>query len=188
MFEAFIRSRIRRTLLAHLMAQPPRRCYLRGLAKELRVSVGPLHKELHHLERVGLLTSSLEANIRYYTVNQHSALFNELRSLSPHGQAPLSSPASPITSPPPQGWPSVSPAVAPPAMDPDVQRRNRVVRWGMRIGVVSALLVLVSSLVWWVSYLRRMERVLQTFEGVLAEALLQTHEAEEGTGSRALAQ
>ena len=172
MFEAFIRSRIRRTLLARLTAQPEPRFYLRAMAKELGVSVGPLHKELHHLERLGLLTASLEANVRYYAVNQRCALFNELTSMFPRAQAPAPSPA----------------AATPPVTDPLVQQRtDRVLHWGMRIGLVSLVFALGSGLVWGVSYLRRMERALQAFEGVLAEVLLQTGDtggdAKDGVGA-----
>lgn len=170
MFEAFIRSRIRRTLLARLTNHPDARFYLRAMAKELGVSVGPLHKELHHLERLGLLTSLLEANVRYYAVNQRCALFNELKSMFPHEQAPMPSSA----------------AVTPLVTDPRVQRTDRVLHWGMRIGLVSLVFVLVSGLVWGVSYLRRMERALQSFEGVLAEVLLQTNETEEGRSAHSV--
>ncbi len=79
MLESLVSSRVRRTLLEYLVAHPHERFYLRGLAKELGLSTSPLQRELKRLERVGLLTVSPEANLRFYCVNQASPLFAELR-------------------------------------------------------------------------------------------------------------
>ena len=153
MFEAFIHSKILRRLLHHLLSRPAQRFYARGLAKELGVSVGPLHRELQRLERLGLLQSTLEANVRYYTVKQDSPLFAELRSASrppqPESQAD--------TAADPQGVP------LPAALSTDAFQRV------IRIGWAGVLMAAVLVLVWSVAYFRRMEARLQVFEGVLSE-------------------
>jgi len=78
MLETLVSSRIRRTLFEHLLTHPTDRFYLRGLAKELGVSVSPLRRELKRLERSGMLTVSQEANILFYAVKTESPLFQQL--------------------------------------------------------------------------------------------------------------
>ena len=78
MLETLISSRIRRTLLEHLLAHPEQRGYLRGLAKELNLPVSPLRRELKRLEALGLLKASQEANILFYHVDRTSPLFFQL--------------------------------------------------------------------------------------------------------------
>ncbi|MBI4354203.1 MAG: winged helix-turn-helix transcriptional regulator [Candidatus Omnitrophica bacterium] len=80
MLETLISSRIRRTLLEHLLAHPEQRGYLRGLAKELNLPVSPLRRELKRLEALGLLKASQEANILFYHVDRTCPLFLQLTS------------------------------------------------------------------------------------------------------------
>jgi hypothetical protein len=79
MLETLVSSRIRRTLFEHLLTHPDERFYLRGLAKELALSISPLRRELLRLERLGMLTAYDEANIRFYVVNQASTPFLQLK-------------------------------------------------------------------------------------------------------------
>ena len=79
MLETLVSSRIRRTLYEYLLAHPHDRFYLRGLAKELSLSVSPLRRELKQLERSGMLTTAQEANVLFYTVNTTSPTFCQLR-------------------------------------------------------------------------------------------------------------
>ena len=79
MLEALVSSRIRRTLLEHLLTHPHGRFYLRGLAKDLGLSVSPLRRELKRLEHTGLLKTFHEANILFYTVNTSSPDFLQLQ-------------------------------------------------------------------------------------------------------------
>lgn len=76
--EPLISSRIRRTLLEHLLAHPAERFYLRGLAKELNLSISPTRRELKRLEAHGLLKASQEANILFYHVDRTSPVFLQL--------------------------------------------------------------------------------------------------------------
>lgn len=83
MLEAFVSSRIRRTLLEYLLAHPQARMYLRGLAKELGLSVSPLRRELKRLEQQGLLKTYQEGNLLFYVVDHASPLFLQLKQASP---------------------------------------------------------------------------------------------------------
>ena len=79
MFEGLVSSRIRRALLEHLLTYPRERFYLRGLAKELGLSVTPLRRELKRLEHSGMLRAFPEGNILFYTVNASSSAFLQLK-------------------------------------------------------------------------------------------------------------
>jgi hypothetical protein len=81
MLEALVSSRIRRTLLEYLVSRPAERFYLRGLAKELDLSVSPLRRELKRLERSGMLQASHEGNMLFYTVDAASPAFHQLQQL-----------------------------------------------------------------------------------------------------------
>ena len=78
MLEALISSRIRRTLFEYLLAHPTDRFYLRGLAKDLSLSVSPLRRELKRLEHSGMLKAVQEGNMLFYTVDTNSPTFLEL--------------------------------------------------------------------------------------------------------------
>ncbi len=91
MLETLISSRIRRTLLEHLLANPQQRFYLRGLAKELELSISPLRRELKRLEHAGMLTAIREANILFYTINTNAPTFLQLKHAMQHPPADASS-------------------------------------------------------------------------------------------------
>lgn len=98
MLESLVSSRIRRTLIDYLLSHPTDRFYLRGLSKDLELSLSPLRRELKRLEQSGLLKTEPEGNMLFYTVNTTSTLFQELNSLKAKAQdAPvLQSPSSAI--------------------------------------------------------------------------------------------
>jgi len=79
MLETLISSRIRRTLLEHILAHPDDRFYLRGLAKTLSLSISPVRRELLRLEQLGMLAAYEEGNMRFYVVNQSCAEFQQLK-------------------------------------------------------------------------------------------------------------
>ena len=79
MLETFVSSKIRRALLEYILTYPTDRFYLRGLAKQLGLAVSPLRRELKRLERSGMLTTTPEANLLFYTVNPASPAFLELK-------------------------------------------------------------------------------------------------------------
>ena len=104
MFETFVSSRIRRTLLEYILSHPIGRFYLRGLAKELSLAVSPLRRELLRMERLGVLKAYDEANIRFYVVDQTNPQFAQLKqaavslTLQPEGGAPPSLSGAPALS------------------------------------------------------------------------------------------
>ena len=76
--ESIVSSRIRRTLIEHLLAHPAERVYLRGLAKQLNLSISPLRRELKRLEAAGVLKATDEGSMRFYLVDQTAPLFLQL--------------------------------------------------------------------------------------------------------------
>ncbi len=77
--ETLVAPRIRRTLLEYLAVHPTDRFYLRGLAKQLALPVSPLRRELKRLEQSGMLATSAEGNLLFYSVNRASAGFVQLQ-------------------------------------------------------------------------------------------------------------
>jgi len=118
MLETLISSRIRRTLFEYLLTHPTQYFYLRGLAKELNLSISPLRRELAKLEQSGVLTVVQEANIRFYRVNTESPVYRQLRQAFYSSPAPkpamavVSAPVQFPTSEPP-GQPAPAPAPRP---------------------------------------------------------------------------
>ena len=103
MLESLVSSKVRRALLEYILTHPSDRFYLRGLAKQLGLTVSPLRRELKRLERSGMLTAAPEANLLFYTVNPASPAFLELKGIgvvtveahapkAPVRQAPLRGP------------------------------------------------------------------------------------------------
>ena len=91
MLETLVSSRIRRTLLEYILTHSTGQFYLRGLAKDLNLSISPLRRELARLEQSGMLTAVEEGNIRFYRVNTATPQFLQLQ------QAAGSSPAVTMT-------------------------------------------------------------------------------------------
>lgn len=79
MLETLVSSRIRRTLFEHILIHPGEPFYLRGLAKQLNLSVSPLRRELKRLERSGMLRAVQEGNLVFYAVNTDSTAFLQLK-------------------------------------------------------------------------------------------------------------
>ena len=79
MLETLVSSRIRRTLFEYLLTHSTDRFYLRGLAKQLSLSISPLRRELARLEQSGMLQAVDEGNMRFYTVNVTSPTFLQLQ-------------------------------------------------------------------------------------------------------------
>ncbi|MBI2104494.1 MAG: winged helix-turn-helix transcriptional regulator [Candidatus Omnitrophica bacterium] len=88
MLEAFVSSRIRRALFEHILAHPAERFYLRGLAKQLGLSVSPLRRELKRLEHSGMLKGVQEGNMLFYLVDQASSDFLQLKQVGQQTEAP----------------------------------------------------------------------------------------------------
>ena len=92
--ETLISSRVRRTLIEHLLSHPKDRFYLRGLAKELGLSVSPLRRELKRLEQAGALKAMPEGNILFYEANPDAPVFQRVRQAAqPAASMPAPQPA-----------------------------------------------------------------------------------------------
>ena len=81
MLSALITSNARRALLVHFLTHPGERFYQKQLIRELALSPSLVHKELVRLEEAGLLTSTREANVRYFTVDTSCPIYPELKSI-----------------------------------------------------------------------------------------------------------
>ncbi len=88
MLETLVSSRIRRTLFEYLLTHSTNRFYLRGLAKQLNLSISPLRRELARLEQSGMLQAVEEGNMRFYTVNITSPAFLQLKQAGQLTEAP----------------------------------------------------------------------------------------------------
>lgn len=76
-----VRSKIRQELLGLFFTNPQSRYYVRQLQSMFKVSVGSLHRELRHLEEIGVLKSEREGNLRFYAADTDYPLFNELKAI-----------------------------------------------------------------------------------------------------------
>ncbi|MDI6690231.1 MAG: nucleotidyltransferase domain-containing protein, partial [Actinomycetota bacterium] len=74
-------SKIREELLRLFFTNPDSRYYTRQLESMLGFSVGSLHRELKHLEKMGVLRSEREGNLCYYSANAQYPLFSELKNI-----------------------------------------------------------------------------------------------------------
>lgn len=85
MINSLVSSRIRRTLFGHIVSRPGSRFYLRGIAKELNLTISPLRRELLKLEQLGVLKTSEEGNLRFYQVDQTHPVFLQLKQAAASG-------------------------------------------------------------------------------------------------------
>ncbi len=74
-------SKIREALLRLFFTNPESRYYTRQLESMLKFSVGNLHRELKHLQKMGVLRSEREGNLLFYTANTQYPLFSELKNI-----------------------------------------------------------------------------------------------------------
>ena len=77
----FGRSEVRRHILQRFFSQPETVRHVRDLARELGYSPTIVGRELDRLERTGILTSERIGRARRYSVNEHSPIASEIRSL-----------------------------------------------------------------------------------------------------------
>ena len=141
MFESLVSSRIRRALLEYIVTHPDGRFYLRGLAKELSLSVSPLRRELLRLEGAGVLKADREGNLRFYTVTQTHPLFVQLKQTASSGQTAAvpaaESPAVAVATPEEC---ATSEAVAEEPSEPMVVSAPRA-QWPMILGGTSLVIL-----------------------------------------------
>lgn len=78
---ALFKSRTRQALLRLFFTNPDARYYVRELNTMLGISVGTLHREIKHLEELGVIQLEAQGNVKYYTANQDHPLFDEFTSI-----------------------------------------------------------------------------------------------------------
>ena len=79
--KALFSSETRIKALSHFFLHAGESFYLRQLEKILKIPVGQLGRELLNLEKIHLLTSSLEGNQKRYSVNRGFMLYEELKKI-----------------------------------------------------------------------------------------------------------
>jgi len=81
MIEKIITSKTRVKLLKLFLTHIDDRYYLRELERKLDESLSPLRRQLIKLEKMGILKTEYEANLKYYRLDKKFAGMEELRSL-----------------------------------------------------------------------------------------------------------
>jgi predicted nucleotidyltransferase len=76
-----ITSKARVEIITWVIAHPAERFYYRQLVDILHASKQSIQNELARLEKVGMLSSQKEGNIRFYHVNKDFDLYPELKSI-----------------------------------------------------------------------------------------------------------
>src|SRR5258708_16872668 len=76
-----LRSKARQHLLAYFFTNPTSRHHLRDLAERLSIDPSNLSKELGRLEREGLFRSEVSGRQKYFQLNLHYPLYDEVRSI-----------------------------------------------------------------------------------------------------------
>lgn len=81
MIEALISSKTRIKLLLKFFLNSSNKAYLRGLEEEFGESTNAIRLELNKLEQVGMITSDVQGNKKYFKANIKHPLFAELNSI-----------------------------------------------------------------------------------------------------------
>lgn len=68
-------------LLAYLFAHPEQSYYVRELAILINTDPGNLSRNLHRMEKEGILNSQVRGNERFYSLNKQCPFFQELKKI-----------------------------------------------------------------------------------------------------------
>jgi predicted nucleotidyltransferase len=79
MLQALFSSKVRVKLLTHFFSHPEEQFYARSLARQVEEHYNAVWQELNNLERVGLLVSQWNANVKYYRLNPDFPIYEELK-------------------------------------------------------------------------------------------------------------
>lgn len=80
-FKEILGSKTRQIILKAFYNNPDEEFYTRQLSSTYNVSVGTLHRELKKLLSLGLLESRTVGNIRLFSINKQSPIYEELKSI-----------------------------------------------------------------------------------------------------------
>jgi hypothetical protein len=81
MIEALISSKTRIKLLLKFFLNSSNRAYLRGLEEEFGESTNAIRVELNKLEQVGMITSDVQGNKKFFKANTKHPLYFDLNSI-----------------------------------------------------------------------------------------------------------
>lgn len=81
MIEALISSKTRIKLLLKFFLNSSNRAYLRGLEEEFGESTNAIRLELNKLEQVGMITSDVQGNKKFFKANVKHPLFFDLHNI-----------------------------------------------------------------------------------------------------------
>jgi hypothetical protein len=81
MIEALISSKTRIKLLLKFFLNSSNKAYLRGLEEEFGESTNGIRLELNKLEQVGMITSDVQGNKKFFTANVKHPLFLDLHNI-----------------------------------------------------------------------------------------------------------
>jgi hypothetical protein len=81
MIETLISSKTRVKLLLKFFLNSSNRGYLRGLEEEFGENSNAIRLELNRFEQVGMITSNMEGNKKYFIANQNHPLFPDIHSI-----------------------------------------------------------------------------------------------------------
>jgi len=79
MLQSLFSSKVRVKLLTHFFSHPEERFYARNLARQVEGHYNAVWQELGNLERIGLLVSERDANVKYYRLNPDFPIYEELK-------------------------------------------------------------------------------------------------------------
>lgn len=81
MLKHLFTSKARVKLLTIFLLKPDDEYFVRELTRALDEQINSVRRELDNLKKLGLLKSRAKNRKKYFTVNKHFILFNELRSI-----------------------------------------------------------------------------------------------------------
>jgi len=81
MLEKLFTSGIRADIMSLLFNNPEEKFYMREIARLTNKNASGIKRELDKLEKMDLVTSEREGNLKYFKANRNSSLFPELKGL-----------------------------------------------------------------------------------------------------------
>ena len=81
MLPYLVTSKLRRRLLAHYFTHPEEKYYVREVAALLNLDPGNLSKEFRKLTHEGLFQEERKGRIKFYRLNPHYPLYNEIKQI-----------------------------------------------------------------------------------------------------------
>lgn len=79
MLQSLFSSRVRVKVLTELFSHPDQSFYARSMAREISEHYNAVWQELNNLERIGLLISEYDANVKHYRLNSDFPIHDELK-------------------------------------------------------------------------------------------------------------